>query len=175
LAMQALRALDYVAILFQRCIKETAVISDFGEYKQTLLEVLRTETDAAVSALRSIDRSLPERVRSIRIIVHLPQDAEGMFAIMVHLDGPDLFALNKSIDDFRSLFEVRVNDGKPCPVVPLFDPFDQPFSVNDAIVDISMIWLKEVWAKSGGMSRGLPVTVEGEDGYGSTPVISLTT
>jgi hypothetical protein len=64
---------------------------------------------------------------------------------------------------------------KPCPVVPLFDPFDQPFSVNDAIVDISMIWLKEVWAKSGGMSRGLPVTVEGEDGYGSTPVISLTT
>lgn len=154
--------------------EETAVISEVDEYKRTLLVVLRAHTDAALSALRSIDRSLPEKARSIRIVVHLPQDADGMFGVVVHLDGPDLFSLNKAIGDFRSLFEVRITDGKLCPDVPLFDPFDQPFSVNDAIVDVTMIWLKEVWAAFGGMSARLPVTVEGEDGYGSSPVTSLT-
>ena len=150
------------------------MISEVDEYKRTLLVVLRAHTDAALSALRSIDRSLPEKARSIRIVVHLPQDADGMFGVVVHLDGPDLFSLNKAIGDFRSLFEVRITDGKLCPGVPLFDPFDQPFSVNDAIVDVTMIWLKEVWAAFGGMSTRLPVTVEGEDGYGNSPVTSLT-
>jgi hypothetical protein len=51
--------------------------------------------------------------------------------------------------------------------------FDQPFSVNDAIVDIAMVWFKEVWAAFGGMSRRLPVTIAGEDGYGSNPMMSL--
>jgi len=68
---------------------------------------------------------------------------------------------------------VRVVDGRCHPKVPLFDPSDQSFSVNDAIVDSAMIWLRELWTVFGGMSLRLPVTVEGEDGYGCTPMISL--
>jgi len=37
-----------------------------------------------------------------------------------------------------------------------------------------MVWFKEVWAAFGGMNLRLPVTIEGEDGYGSTPMMSLT-
>ncbi|RJL00687.1 hypothetical protein C9E82_23425 [Paracoccus siganidrum] len=96
-----------------------------------------------------------------------------MFTVMLHLDGPDLFVLNKAISDFRSLFSVRIVHGAVTPDVPLFDPFDQPFSVNDAIVDIVMVWLKEVWATFGGMNVRLPVTIEGEDGFGSKPTMSL--
>jgi|ThiBio_inoc_biof_1041523.scaffolds.fasta_scaffold60926_1 hypothetical protein len=149
------------------------MISGYEEYKRTLLAVLRAHTDAALSALQGIVRNLPDKARSIRIVVHLPQDADGMFDVMVHLDGPDLLSLNKAIGDFRSLFEVRITDGNLCPEVPLFDPFDQPFSVNDAIVDSTMIWLKEVWTAYGGTSRRLPITVEGQGGYGSRPMISL--
>lgn len=150
------------------------MINEIGDYRRILLTVLRDHTDAAVSALHSIDRHLPEKTRSMQIIVHLPQDADGMFAVMVHLDGPDLFVLNKAIDNFRSLFDVRILEGAVSPDVPLFDPHDQPFSVNDAIVDIVMVWLREVWAMFGGMRMRLPVTMEGEEGFGSTPKVSLT-
>lgn len=150
------------------------MINDVDEYKRVLLAVLRADTDAALSKLQKINGCLPEKTRAIRIMVHLPQDAEGMFSVWLHLDGPDLFVLNKAISDFRSLFEIRFVHGAVTPHVPLFDPFDQPFSVNDAIVDIAMVWLKEVWVAFGGMSRRLPVTIAGEDGYGTTPMMSLT-
>lgn len=109
----------------------------------------------------------------MQVIVHLPQDADGTFSVMAHLDGPDLFVLNKAIDNFRSLFDVRILEGAVSADVPLFDPHDQPFSVNDAIVDIVMVWLREVWAMFGGMRMRLPVTMEGEEGFGSTPKVSL--
>ena len=150
------------------------MITEYDEYERILLVILRSHTSAALSALRSIDRHLPEKARAIRVMVHPSQDPDGMFSVMVHLDGPDLHALNKAIGDFRLLFDTRNADGSVLPGVPYFDPFDEPFSVNDAIVDIAMIWLKEVWAAFGGMSRHLPVTVEGEDGYGTSPLISLT-
>ena len=150
------------------------VINDVDEYKRVLLAVLRADTDAALSKLQKINGCLPEKTRAIRIMVHLPQDADGMFSVWLHLDGPDLFVLNKAISDFRSLFDTRVVHGTVTPHVPLFDPFDQPFSVNDAIVDTAMVWFKEVWAAFGGMSQRLPVTIAGEDGYGSIPMMSLT-
>ncbi|WBU64592.1 DUF6389 family protein [Paracoccus aerodenitrificans] len=150
------------------------MINEVDEYKRVLLAILRAHTSTALSMLQSINRCLPEKTRSVRIMVHVPQDAEGMFSVVVHLDGPDLFVLNKAIGDFRYLFDVRVVNGAITPDVPLFDPFDQPFSVNDAIVDIAMVWVKELWATFGGMKVHLPVTIEGEDGFGSTPTISLT-
>ncbi len=147
--------------------------NSIDEYKLILLTTLRAHTDTALSKLRSIKDALPEGTRRIRIIVHLPQDAEGLFTVMVHLDGPDLFVLNKAISQFRSLFDVQFVEGTVTPDVPLFDPFDQPFSVNDTIVDVAMGWLKEVWATFGEMKPNLPVTVEGEDSFGTTPAMSL--
>lgn len=149
------------------------MVGEVDEYKHVLLAVLRAHSDNALSMLRSIDRRLPEKTRRVSIMVHLPQDADGMFTVMVHLDGPDLFALNKAISDFRSLFDVRVVDGAVTPCVPLFDPFDPQFSVNDAIVDIVMVWLQEVWTTFGGMNLRVPVTIYGEDGFGSTPTLTL--
>ncbi len=171
--MRTLQPFDLTANLNPSCFEGMLVINDVDEYKRVLLAVLRADADAALSKLQKINGCLPEKTRAIRIVVHLPQDADGMFSVMLHLEGPDLYVLNKNISDFRSLFQVRVVDGRCHPKVPLLDPFDQPFSVNDAIVDSAMIWLRELWTTFGGMSVGLPVTVEGEDGYGCTPMISL--
>jgi len=123
-AMRTLQPFDLAANLNPSCLEETPVINDVDEYKRVLPAVLRAHTDAALSKLQKINRCLPEKTRGIRIMVHLPQDADGMFSVMVHLDGPDSFVLDKAIGDFRSLFDVRVVHGAVTPHVPLFDPFD---------------------------------------------------
>jgi hypothetical protein len=149
------------------------VINNVEEYRRVLLAVLRAHTDAALAKLEQINNVLPEKTRGIVIMVHPSQDPDGRFSVMVHLDGPDLYVLNKAIGDFRSLFDVQDAAGAVLPDVPLFDPFDEPFSVNDAIVDIAMVWIKELWATFGGMTMRVPVTMIGEDGYGTTPRVSL--
>lgn len=94
-----------------------------------------------------------------------------MFSILVHLEGPDLYGLNKAIDRHRHLFDVRFEDGILTPKVPLFDPFDAEFEVNDVIVDTSVVWLKEVWSKLDDVSHSLSITIFGAEGYGTkTPV-----
>ena len=90
-----------------------------------------------------------------------------MFSIVVHLEGPDSYSLNKAIDGHQYLFDVRFEDGELTPKVPLFDPFDTEFEVNDVIVDTSVIWLKEIWSKLDDLSHTLSVTIFGDEGYGT--------
>ena len=136
---------------------------ELAVYTDTLLAILRDHTAAAVDRLRAIDGAMPLKAQNVQILVHLPQDAEGLFSVVVHLGGPDLHVLNKAIADHRTLFDVAFVGAEVRPPVPLFDPFDQPFPVNDAIVTIAMIWLKEVWTALGGWHCKLPVTVAGTD------------
>ncbi|WP_220217323.1 DUF6389 family protein [Gilliamella sp. ESL0441] len=73
-----------------------------------------------------------------------------MFSIIIHLIGPDLYVLNKVIEPYRELFDVKVIDNKLQPEVPLFDPYETPFSVNDLIIKVSIDWLKHIWDLSEG-------------------------
>ncbi len=34
--------------------------------------------------------------------------------------------------------------------MPLFDPYETPFSVNDLIIEVSIDWLKHIWDLSEG-------------------------
>lgn len=142
-------------------------------YSATLLQILRQHTANALDQLRQINSNLPEKTTGISIGVHPSQDPDGMFSIVVHLDGPDLYVLNKAIQDHRYLFDVRYENGHLTPEVPLFDPFDAEFEVNDIIVDTSLIWLKEIWSKLDGVSHTLSVTVFGDEGYGTKTPTSI--
>lgn len=146
---------------------------DRTDYEARLLEVLRQQTDAAVVTLRNIAAVLPPKVRGLALVVYPAQDPDGSFDIMVHLDGPDLYVLNKAIESHRCIFQTRIVDGRRQPDLPHFDPFDQPFSVNDAIVDAAMVWLQEVWTVVGGFDPAIPATVAGDEGYGTKPRIAL--
>lgn len=95
------------------------------------------------------------------------QDPNGIFSIPIHLDGPDFYNLNKAISDYRCLFNVRYQGGILTPKVPMFDPFDTEFDVNDVIVDTSLIWLRELFSGFLDFADALPVTMFGEDGYGT--------
>lgn len=136
-------------------------------YSKALLQILRQHAADALTQLQKINSDLPEKTTGIAIGVHPNQEPDGMFSILVHLEGPDSYSINKAIDDHRYLFNVRFEDGELTPKVPLFDPFDTEFEVNDVIVDTSVIWLMEIWSKLGDVSHTLSVTVFGDEGYGT--------
>lgn len=108
----------------------------------------------------------------LMIGIHPGQSEEGFFDIVVHLDGPDTYVLNKAVAPYRSLFEVQCIDGRMQPDVPMYGADEVRFSVNDAIVDVSMEWIEQLWREFGG--AGLPAQVFGEEAYGAVPVKTLT-
>jgi hypothetical protein len=135
------------------------------EYKAALESVLQVHTQAALEHLNAIKQSLPPKARQVMIGIHPGQSGEGFFDIVVHLDGPDLYVLQKAIAPHRFLFEVKCIDGQMHPDVPMFDPDEAAFSVNDTIVDICMDWVEGLWQHLGGID--LPAIVFGEEGYGA--------
>jgi hypothetical protein len=146
---------------------------DAASYQRELLEILGRNTDHALDTLRAFDLALPETAQSIEIVVHVNQKADGLFTVMSHLNGPDSYGLNKAIRTCSILFDVRTIDGQPQPKVPLFDPLNLPFAVNDVIVDSAVSWVADLWKAFGGTSAGLPAIVIGGDGYGTKGVTVL--
>ncbi len=136
-----------------------------ADYKAALKSILRAHTSPALEKLHAIKQSLPEKTRQLWVGIHPGQDGEGFFDVMVHLDGPDIYVLNKAIAPHRSLFEIRYVDGHMQPDVPMFDPDEPEFSVNDAIVDSCMEWIETLWPQLEGV--GLPACVFREEGYAS--------
>lgn len=142
--------------------------TDPATYRKELLAILRAHSEQALQTLRALDAVLPPTARAMQIGGHPSQEQDGTFTVMIHLDGPDLYVLNKAIARHRMLFDIQYDDeGHPVPAVPLFNPFDQPFGVNDMIVDSTFEWLEELWSSYGGTKSHLPVEVFGEDDFGS--------
>jgi hypothetical protein len=148
-----------------------AAIMTEDDYKVALQSILQEYTSTALEKLEQIKRSLPAKARHIMVGIHPSQGGEGLFDIMVHLDGPDNYALNKAIAAHRSLFEVRFSDGRMQPVVPTFDPGELTFSVNDVIVDVCIEWVEALWQQLGGV--GLLAFAFGEEGYGTRERVPL--
>lgn len=144
---------------------------DSGVYAERLTEVLNAHTQIALAHLIAIKNALPEKAEGLEFGVHPSQDPDGMFSVVVHLVGPDLYVLNKAIDGNRRLFDVRYEGQKVVPSVPVFDPNEVDFELNDVIVDTTVNWLRALWSEFGELKRAIPVTIFGEDGYGTlTPV-----
>ncbi|MEO9298304.1 DUF6389 family protein [Devosia alba] len=146
---------------------------DEAHYRDELLSILRMNSAKALETLQAFDAALPEKARAIQIMVHPDQDDSGMFAVLIHLNGPDLYVLNKAISNCRYLFEARYVDGKLETEVPLFDPEIVPFQVNDVIVDTAIIWVQELWKTFGGTKAGLPASVFGEEDYGTQGIVQM--
>ncbi|EAT2183000.1 hypothetical protein EZ281_02490 [Salmonella enterica] len=131
------------------------------EYMTALQDILRMHTQEAVDKICRIKNILPVKTSAVEVGIHPSQDEEGMFCVMIHLRGPDLYVLNKAIAPYRELFEVKFIDGNLQPEVPLFDPDEVSFSVNDLIVEVGIVWVKQIWALSGGLD--VPAYVFGEE------------
>ena len=142
---------------------------DKDRYRLELLRILHAHSERAQETLHQLKLALPDKAVSVQIGIHPSQDPDGIFSVVAHLDGPDIYVMTKAIDGCRVLFEVRFQDGVLVPDVPTFDPFSTAceFEINDVIVDTAAEWLEDLWARFEGLAPGVSVFVFGEDGYGS--------
>lgn len=148
-------------------------MTDPDHYRDMLLGHLRAHSPQALDQLRAIAQALPPQTRALQIGVHPNAEPDGAFTVIVHLDGPDLFALNRSVQQWRTLFEVLTVPSGFAPAVPMFDPFDQPFPVNDVIVDTVIIWLRALWSEGWRVADTLRVTVFDAAGDRTPPEVIL--
>ena len=91
------------------------------------------------------------------------------------MDGPDLYVINKGIEDCALLFDTKMVDGELVPAMPLMDPFDEDFSVHATLTDCAADWLTAVWDGVDHHAIRIPVTIVSHDGYGSRTPIKLST
>ncbi|WP_353568488.1 DUF6389 family protein [Haloferula sargassicola] len=144
-----------------------------SEYTTEVRSILDRHTDEARSQLAKLPDLLPDAARSIELTIFVDQDGEGFLTVRAALDGPDLYVINKAIDDCALLFDTKMVDGELVPPLPLMEPFDEDFSVHDALTDCAAEWLTEVWNGASSRGIGVPVSILSPDGYGSKCPIKL--
>ncbi len=144
-----------------------------NEYKIELRKVLDENSANAIKRLNSTLKIIPEKSKSIELMIFPDQDGEGTFGVRISLTGPDLYVLNKAIEDYANIIDVKHTSNGLEPNVPMMDPFDSNFEVNDALSDIVGEWLKSIWNQAEARNINLPVTIVADEGYGTILPIKL--
>ena len=106
-----------------------------SEYKIELRTVLDNYSAQTIELLNETLKAIPEKVQEVEITIFPDQDGEGTFSIRTLLSGPDLYVLNKAIEKTAELFNVKHTPNGLEPSVPLMDPFDEEFDVNNVLCD----------------------------------------
>ena len=136
------------------------------DYQDALRRVLDAHTEAALRKLAGVFPQLPEKAREIQFGIFPDQGGEGTFSVVIGLDGPDLYVLNKAIDEHRGLFDVVHGESGVSPAVPLFSR-EPAFCVQDAIADVAADWIEALWERGGRGVSPLPALVYADEDYGT--------
>ncbi|CAB3642324.1 DUF6389 family protein [Achromobacter pestifer] len=145
------------------------------EYQVALRRVLDGHSVKAQESLTALIKALPEKAREIRVGIFPDQDGEGTFSVVISLEGPDLYVLNKAVDAHRTLFDVRHTSTGVSPAVPMFGAASAGFVVQDAIVDTAADWVEALWESVGRGQSPLPGLIYGDDDAGTTMPRALPT
>lgn len=144
-----------------------------SEFRAALQAVLAEHSSEAARRIQSTLTRIPPQARALAFEVFTSQDGEGMFSVRAALDGPDLYLLNKAIDQTADIFEVQMLETGLEPAVPMVDRDEVDFEVNDTIVDTVAAWLRGVWATVDSSRLRIPVHIDGHDGYGTITPLQL--
>ncbi|MEM6661418.1 MAG: DUF6389 family protein [Pseudomonadota bacterium] len=141
---------------------------DEEDYCSALKSALASKREELVIKFSTLMEHLPAKTVDIGIGIHTGQDPDGSFTVMAHLGGPDLYALNKAVEQHRTLFEVPRNAlGKPPLELPFLDSFDESFEVGDVLVDEVANWLVSVCSNVDRHGFEGPIRAYGGDAYGT--------
>lgn len=138
------------------------------DYQAELRRVLDKHSDRAQAKLTALIAALPDKAREIQFGIFPDQDGEGTFSVVISLDGPDLYVLNKAVDAHRTLFDVRHTASGVSPAVPTFGLDAAPFDVQNAIVDTAADWIEALWMAAGRGKSPLSGMIYGDDDAGTT-------
>ena len=143
------------------------------EYVTKVRSILNEHSADAKAQLTKLPELLPEKTKAIEITIFMDQDGEGFLTVRIALVGPDLYVLNKAIDECALLFESKIVDGAMVPDLPMMDSFDEEFSVHNALSNCAATWLVEVCDTAIVSSFGIPVNIVTHDEYGTKTPIAL--
>ena len=143
------------------------------EFIAELSAAFEKHTDAARAQLPCLLAAIPERATQLDLQVFPAQDGDGFFTIRASVDGPDLYVINKAIDAHADLFDAKYTESGIPPPIPIVDPFDVDYPVNDIIVDYAARWLQNVWQSLGEVDSPIPVVIVGHDDYGTVTPVEL--
>jgi len=136
------------------------------EYKIELLKILNENSESIIIKLNKVLKIIPKNTQEIELQIFPDQDGEGTFSIQFSLLGKDLYVLNKSIKEYATIFDVIHTPSGLNPNVPLMDPFDTEFEVNDVLVDIVAEWIEKIWKSVNTNEIKLPIIIVADEGYG---------
>lgn len=138
------------------------------EYKLELKKVLDEYSSVAIKRLDLIFNYLPVNFDSFDFGIFPDQDGEGTFSVRVFFKGKDSYTLNKSIKDFANVIIGGFKTNSKFYKVPTFmDPFVVEFEVNDALCDTVADWIANIWKSNYKEKLDKPVTIFGDDDYGT--------
>ncbi|MEM7289666.1 MAG: DUF6389 family protein [Pseudomonadota bacterium] len=138
-------------------------------YAAILREILVQQDVFARRQLKGALAHWPDKATGLHFGIHPDQDGEGTFDVMLHVQGPDSYVINKAISEYRRLFEIKRMPGGLNISVPLFDPDEVDYEVRDVIADVAMDWAENLWAKEGKNHPDLPVLIFCDEDWGNAP------
>jgi len=141
------------------------------DYILTLSKVLNNHSGTVSLQIPKLLELLPESATRLDLEIFPSQEGDGFFSIHASVDGPDLYVINKSISMHASLFESKHTENGIEPPIPIVDPFNTDYPVNDILVDCAAAWIKRIWESLSHIDCPIPVMIVGHDDYGTiTPV-----
>jgi hypothetical protein len=140
---------------------------DQDHYCRKVKAILDSHLDQIRKQIQATFLALPEKAKEIIIGIHIDQDGEGFLGIRVHLNGPDLYVLNKAISATANLFDTVMTETGFDPPLPIMSPSEEDFSVQDVLADCAIEWLESHWLSLQAPSVSQPVFIQSMDGYGS--------
>ena len=144
-----------------------------SEFIAELTAVLECHSDSVRAEIPLLLTSLPARARQLNLQVFPAQDGDGFFTIRASVDGPDLYVINKVIGTHAELFTAKYTESGVKHPIPIVDPFDVDYPVNDIVVDCAAKWLQSVWQSLGDIECRIPIVIVGHDDYGTVTPIEL--
>lgn len=141
------------------------------QYIIELQNALQIQRDSVIHNLNFVLTRIPETTKKISINIFLPQDIDGSFTVRISLQGPDLYVLNKQIDDIANIFDVKRTAEGFVPYVPIIE--DVEFDAYKIICSCAIDWLKSIWIESKHQHVSIPVDLVIADDYGEFPVVKL--
>lgn len=117
------------------------------DYKNELREALDREKASILSNLSSFLQKIPPEAVRVNIIISPSQDGEGDFCVHGGLHGSNLYELNKKVEDWTNILDIKHGLNGFEPDFPMVDPFSVDYYVNDIIEKVFAKWLDSYWSE----------------------------
>ncbi len=109
-------------------------------YIKELTKAFEKEKTTILSNLNFFLQKIPSEAVRVNIIIAPSQDGDGEFSIHGGLTGPNLYGLNKKIEDWTNILEIKNGPNGFEPDFPMVDPFSIDYYVNDIIEQVFAKW-----------------------------------